>query len=191
MHLPWDRHPDERRLDDRRLAERRAEEHRDDFGQADYSRDYAYDPDRRAGYRADRVETRDDDYGQTDVSRDYAYDPEARTGYRRGPDDPDESRSWRGREPHIDRETRRGRERLAVDRRILAIISERLERDRRIDSSDVEITVDEGVVYLTGTTRTREGKRRIEHMADIEGVADVVNGLRVREPEQRRNMFGF
>jgi osmotically-inducible protein OsmY len=47
------------------------------------------------------------------------------------------------------------------------------------------------VVYLTGTTRTREGKRRIEHMADIEGVADVVNGLRVREPEQRRNMFGF
>lgn len=154
----WDRHPDDR----------------DDFGQADYSRDYAYDPERRAGYRVGR----DDDRG---------YDPDGR--YESGAYD--EPRSWRGRAPDVDRDTRHSRQRLAADRRILAIVSERLERDRRIDSSDVEITVDGGVVYLTGTTRTREGKRRIEHMADIDGVNDVVNGLRVREQEPRRGLFGF
>src|SRR5947208_3102272 len=55
---------------------------RDDFGQADYSDDYAYDPRRRAGYRAEE-DVRAEDYGQADYSRDYAYDPEARRAYRR------------------------------------------------------------------------------------------------------------
>lgn len=170
MHLPWDRHPDDRR-DERFEAQ-------DDYGQADYSGDYAYDADRRIGYRVDR-----ETYGRDD-------EPEVQSAYRRQARDLDETRTWRGRSPTLDRETRHGRERLAVDRRILAIVSERLERDRRIDSSDVEITVDEGVVYLSGTARTREGKRRIEQLADVDGVTDVVNGLRVREPE-RRGLFGF
>ena len=47
----------------------------DDLGQADYSKDYGYDPRRRAGYRAaDDVTPRTDDYGQADYSKDYAYD---------------------------------------------------------------------------------------------------------------------
>lgn len=156
MPMPWDRHSDTYRD---APVERRAED-RDDYGQADYSRDYAYDPDARAGYARDE----------------------------RGPHEP---RTWRGRSPSLGRDERRDRARLAVDHRILAVITERLERDRRIDSSDVEITVEDGVVYLAGTARTREGKRRIENLVDVDGVNDVVNALRVREPERHRGLFGF
>lgn len=162
MPMPWERHSDAYRDDS---AARRLEE-RDDYGQADYSRDYAYDPDTRAGYARD--------------GRDESHD--------RGPYEP---RTWRGRSPNLGRDERRDRARLAVDHRILAIITERLERDRRIDSSDVEITVEDGVVYLSGSARTREGKRRIENLVDVDGVSDVVNGLRVREPERHRGLFGF
>lgn len=159
MPMPWDRHPDRYRDDP---VERRFED-RDDYGQADYSADYAYDPAARSGYSRDE---RDD----------------------RGPYEP---RTWRGRSPDLRRDERRDRARLAVDHRILAIVTERLERDRRIDTSDVEITVEDGVVYLTGSARTREGKRRIENLVDVDGVSDVVNSLRVREPERHRGMFGF
>lgn len=61
----------------------RREPRADDFGQADYSADYAYDARGRTGYRAadDREDLRD--YGQADYSEDFAYDARARTGYRR------------------------------------------------------------------------------------------------------------
>jgi osmotically-inducible protein OsmY len=151
---PWDRSRDARA------------EGREDFGQADYSDAYGYDPHERVGYRVDR------------------------DGPERGPDAQAEPRSWRGRSFDADRDTRRQRERIAADRRIFAIVSERLEHDRRVDTSDVEFRVENGVVFLDGTVRTREGKRRIEHMAEIDGVADIVNGLRVREAETRRGWFG-
>ena len=54
---------------------------RDDYGQADYSRDYAYDPSRRSGYRVEADVDRHD-FGQGDYSEDYAYDPQTRRGYR-------------------------------------------------------------------------------------------------------------
>src|SRR5262245_43784523 len=60
---------------------------RDDFGQADYSSDYAYDPRRRTGYRAaDEVE-HGEDYGQADYSEDYRFDPDSGRAYRRHSDD--------------------------------------------------------------------------------------------------------
>lgn len=131
-----------------------------------------------------------DDYGQADYSRDYAYDPENRAGYLRDAGPPGEARSWRGRSAHPDRDTRREREREAADRRIFAIVSERLEHDRRVDTSDVELRVENRVVFLDGTVRTREGKLRIEHMAELDGVADIVNALRVREAAPHRGWFG-
>ena len=76
------------RDEDRRPWRRSEPRDREDFGQADYSRDYGYDPDARAGYRAsDRLQPRDDDYGQADYSEDWGYE-RGRGAYRRGPDDP-------------------------------------------------------------------------------------------------------
>jgi hypothetical protein len=171
MNTPWDRrhagmphHPD-------------PVEPRDDFGQADYSQEFGYDPQQRAGYRLEREDgARRDAYGPADYSRE--------------PGPLDQPRTWRGRPAHPDHGTRRDREREAADRRIFAIVSERLEHDRRVDTSDVELRVENRVVYLDGTVRTREGKRRIEHMAELDGVADVVNALRVREAEPRHGWFG-
>jgi hypothetical protein len=61
----------------------RDERGRRDFGQADYSHDYAYDPERRTGYRAADETDRTDDYGQADYSTDYVYDAERGRAYRR------------------------------------------------------------------------------------------------------------
>lgn len=60
---------------------------REDFGQADFSRDYAYDPDRRSGYRAADEDFQEDDYGQADYSTDYAFYPERGRAYRRFSDE--------------------------------------------------------------------------------------------------------
>jgi len=187
-----------------REDERRRERLRDDLGQADYSTDYGYDPRRRAGYRAEEeVRPRADDYGQADYSTDWAYDPE-RGPYRRfSEDDRDYARrmnsgdyppadapprSWRerageffsgggAREPPRTEARRRG----PSDRVLWAVIVERLEDERRLDLRHVEILVEDAEVTLNGTVRRKEDKRRIEDVADIDGVRHVQNNLRVRD----------
>ena len=212
------------RSDDRHL--RREPEEREDFGQADFSTDYAYDPERRAGYRtSDEMSRRGDDYGQADYSTDYAYDRDRGAAYRRFSDDdrtydrgdadlaygrrmergdyrhgepshrdehPDigeRRRSWRdragafltGREEGQPVRRRRG----ASDRVLWAVIVERLEDERGLDLRDVEVLVDDGDVTLNGTVRRKEDKRRIEDIADVQGVRNVQNNLRVRESGRR------
>lgn len=56
---------------------------REDYGQADYSRDYGFDRRRRVGYRNAAQTGGRDDFGQADFSRDYEYDPRSRTAVRR------------------------------------------------------------------------------------------------------------
>jgi hypothetical protein len=177
---------------------------RDDFGQADYSRDYAYDPRNRTGYRADEpLRARGDDYGQADYTTDWAYDPETGRPYRRYAEPTDaprnrapaeHSRSWmdragdflggrpRAEERHFDepRPASRGR-RGHSDRVLWAVIMERLEDDRRLDLRDVRVEVVDAEVILSGTVRHKEDKRRIEDIADIDGVRNVQNNLRPRE----------
>ncbi len=177
--------------DDPRRLEREGD--RRDFGQADYSRDYAYDPETRSGYRVDRPDTVRDDYGQADFSRDYAYDPVGRQGYRR-PDGPDHDLEAR-HEPRTfeGRGSPRDRRRASHDRVIWAVICERLDRARGLDASHIEVRVEDGTVFLDGTARNRREKRRAEELAETEGVVDVVNGLRLRGHTGggwRRN-FGF
>ncbi|MFN3512198.1 MAG: BON domain-containing protein [Phenylobacterium sp.] len=173
------REPDryERGYDDRYDYRRRDHDLRD-FGQADYSEDYGYDPDTRTGYRRDERGALDDDYGQADFGRDYAYDPERREGYRRDARDLDrrydEPRSFERRESERDRRRR------SEDRVIWAVVSERLDRARGLDASDIEVRVEDGVVFLDGMARNRREKRRAEDLAEVEGVRDVVNGLRLR-----------
>ena len=178
---------------------------RDDFGQADYSQDYGYDPRGRSGYRAEEdLEPRSNDYGQADYSRDYGYDPERRGAYRRYTeadrdyarrmDDGDyrptgQPRSWMDRagdffsgSPHRgEAETRPRRRRGPSDRVLWAVIVERLEDERGLDLRDVEVIVEDAEVTLTGRVRRKADRRRIEDIADIDGVRHVQNNLRVHE----------
>jgi hypothetical protein len=189
----------ERDEEERRLRERP----RDDLGQADYSSDYGYDPRRRAGYRAEEdIRPRSDDYGQADYSTDWAYDPD-RGPYRRFSEEdrdyarrmdageyrPTEGppRSWMDRAgafftggPVRHHEPAHRRRRGPSDRVLWAVIVERLEDERRLDLRDVDVVVQDGEVTLNGTVRRKEDKRRIEDVADIDGVRHVQNNLRVR-----------
>lgn len=174
---------------------------RDDFGQADYSGDYGYDPRRRAGYRAEDALPPREDYGQADYSQDYAYDAERRAAYRRTPEedreyarrmdsgdyprDPEPRRSWVDRAGSFfggERAERAPpRRRGPSDRVLWAVIVERLKDERRLDLSDVDVIVEDAEVTLNGTVRRKEDKRRIEDIADIDGVRHVQNNLRVRD----------
>jgi len=182
---------------------------RDDFGQADYSTDYAYDPRHRSGYRADEnIRARGDDYGQADYTTDWAYDPERGRPYRRFSDqdrgyDPGDgrahgpSRSWMDRageffgggrryedEARYADDRRDRRRRGPSDRVLWAVIMERLEDERRLDLRDVDVIVEDGEVTLNGTVRRKDDKRRIEDIADVEGVRNVQNNLRLRDRDR-------
>ncbi|WP_293678751.1 BON domain-containing protein [uncultured Phenylobacterium sp.] len=118
-----------------------------------------------------------EDFGQADYSDLYGYDARHRTGYRAYDDgQPRERQSFVD-----DREPRRPRRDGPSDRVLWAVISERLEDERRLDLRDVEVIVQDQEVTLNGTVRHKHDKRRIEDVADIEGVRHVQNNLRVRE----------
>ena len=180
---------------------------RDDFGQADFSSDYGYDSDRREGYRtAEEIARRREDYGQADYSTDYAYDPDRGEAHRRFSDERADSRgpgiyraerdpglgergrSWLGRPFFAGRDEGESvrRRRGPSDRVLWAVIVERLEDVRGLDLRDVEVLVDNAEVTLNGTVRRKEDKRRIEDIADLDGVRHVQNNLRVREGGLRR-----
>lgn len=199
----WQDREDERRR--RALREARARDGGgDDFGQTDYSDDYAYDPETRSGYRAERdIRPAHDDYGQADYSTAYAYDPERRAAYRRyseadrdygrrmdgGDYRPEQPRSWMdgardffspAPRPHR-ADTRSARSRRGPSDRVLwAVIVERLEDERGLDLRDLEVIVEDAEVTLNGTVRHKADKRRIEDVADIDGVRHVQNNLRHR-----------
>lgn len=135
---------------------------RDDFGQADYSNLYGYDPRTRSGYRA------------YDDGR-----PSPAEAYRR-----DEVRT--SAPPTAD--PRRTRREGPSDRVMWAVIMERLHDERRLDLRDVQVEVHDGEVTLNGTVRHKADKRRIEDIADIEGVHNVQNNLR---PSERRRRWTF
>ena len=182
-----------------------------DFGQADYSKDYAYDARRRSGYRAEADHAARNDYGQADYSADWAYDRERGDPYRRYSEEdraierPHDERSFvdkagdflTGRPRptteagyETERPDRSDRRRHGSSDRVLwAVIMERLESDRRVDMRDVRISVLDGEVTLDGTVRTREGKRRIEDLVDVDGVRNVQNNLRPRDAHRRWTLF--
>lgn len=205
-----DRRADERRYRDEARDERGA---RDDFGQADYSSDYRYDPDSRAGYRAGERMGEGRDYGQADYASDWSYDRERgrpreirseagasrNEAYREAREerevederrrDDREPRSWMDRAGDFlsggtaaaGSDTRMRRRRGPSDRVLWAVIVERLEGHRGLDLSDVEVLVENCEVTLNGTVRRKEEKRRIEDIADVDGVRHVQNNLRVRD----------
>lgn len=172
---------------DRRVGYRAADEtgrRGDDFGQADYSTDYAFDPDRGRAYR--RFSEDDRDYGPAPSPPPYRPEHDPRIAERgvgeRG-------RSWMGRAGAFFSGREEGeaprRRRGPSDRVLWAVIVERLEDERGLDLRDVEVLVDNAEVTLNGAVRRKEDKRRIEDIADIDGVNHVQNNLRLREGGRR------
>jgi len=115
------------------------------------------------------------DFGQADHANPRGYDPRTRPGYR-AHDDGRPHDDDRGDEEH-----RQARRDGPSDRVLWAVITERLDAERRLDLRNVDVEVHDGEVTLNGTVRHKADKRRIEDVADIDGVHNVQNNLRVRE----------
>jgi len=145
----------------RRLRDR----DRGDFGQADYSNLYGYDPRTRSGYKA---------YDDGRPADDPRAPPEARRY-------DDEVRRYRDDGPGGDRDPPRAGWGAPSDRVLWAVIMERLDAERRLDLRDVKVEVHDREVTLYGEVRHKGDKRRIEDVADVDGVRNVQNNLRVRE----------
>lgn len=76
------------------------------------------------------------------------------------------------------------------DDRIREDVCDRLCDDPRLDASDMEITVKDCEVILTGTVDSREAKRRAEDLAEsISGVSNVENRLKVRQESSMDDMM--
>lgn len=85
----------------------------------------------------------------------------------------DQQREHRGRGP---KGYRRSDERIKED------VNDRLSDDYYLDASEVEVTVTNTEVTLTGTVNRREDKRRAEDLAEsVSGVSNVENRLRVKQ----------
>ena len=68
------------------------------------------------------------------------------------------------------------------DARILEDVNERLTEDPHIDASEIEVTVADREVTLTGTVNSRFEKRHAEDLAEaVSGVAHVQNNLRIQQ----------
>ncbi len=67
-----------------------------------------------------------------------------------------------------------------TDDQIKAVIEAALTDDTWLDASGVQVSVQQGIVTLTGTVPSREAKRRAETLADrVSGVRDVRNTLTI------------
>ncbi len=120
-------------------------------------------------------------YGNYPQTRRPDYDPDERGFFDRAGD---EVLSWFG-----DREARRRRELdhrgrgpksyVRSDERIREDVNDRLTEDVWIDASEIEVSVADGEVTLSGTVEDRRSKRRAEDLADdVTGVKHVQNNLR-------------
>jgi len=162
----------------------RGRRHGEPYGAYDYGR-YEY---------GDRTR---EPYYQRGYEGEYR-EPYYRGGRRRGAEDRgfferagDEIRSWFGdeeaeRRRRVD-EIRKGtyagrgpRGYRRSDERIREDINDNLTDDWYIDASDIEVTVNNGMVTLTGLVDSRGEKRRAEDIVEcVSGVTDVSNQLRV------------
>jgi len=82
------------------------------------------------------------------------------------------------------------------DERIREDVSERLADHPHVDASEIEVTVKQGEVTLTGTVDDRQAKRLAEDITEsVSGVREVHNQIRVQQgqgqaqsqPEQQKN----
>jgi osmotically-inducible protein OsmY len=154
-------------------------------GRSDYGSGWG-----RSDSNWDRSNYGNRDYDRGDYrGRDYGRgDSEERSWWDRTTD---EVSSWFG-----DEEAQRRRERdrstsyrgkgpknySRSDERVKEDINDRLSDDPFVDASDIDVTVSNGEVTLTGTVDHRSTKRRAEDLAEsVSGVKNVENRLRVNQ----------
>ena len=71
------------------------------------------------------------------------------------------------------------------DERIREDVSERLADHPHIDASEIEVTVNNGEITLTGTVEDRQAKRLAEDIAEsVSGVREVHNQIRVQQGQR-------
>jgi osmotically-inducible protein OsmY len=177
---------------------------RDDEGVRDYDTDYGRTTSRfygRSGYEYGREDyDRDDD---RDDRRGYGARAYARRGDEREGGGSwldraaDQVRSWFGGDDDSDERGRRHELRAPgrgegkfrgrgprnyrrSDERVREEVCDRLTDNEWLDASEVEVGVEAGEVFLTGTVDSRYAKRLAENIAEsVTGVANVQNSLRV------------
>ncbi len=72
-----------------------------------------------------------------------------------------------------------------ADERIQDDINDRLTDDSQLDASEIEVTVTNGEVKLSGTVDSRDAKRRAEDLTEaISGVSNVENSIRVKQDKE-------
>lgn len=129
-------------------------------GHTGYDPDYVGEADRFGG-RDQRFAGGIDDYGRDLEHQAYGPNPRIAPGEHRG-------RGPRG--------YRRSDERIRED------VNDRLSDDGFVDASDIEVTVSNGEVTLSGTVSNRAQKRRAEDIADmVSAVSNVQNNIRVAQ----------
>jgi osmotically-inducible protein OsmY len=102
------------------------------------------------------------------MARDYNYERSRFRGRYYGAEAPAGPHAGRG-----PRGYRRSDERIRED------VNYRLTDDPDLDASDIEVSVNDGVVTLRGSVDSRWDKRRAEDIAEsVSGVVDVDNKLR-------------
>ena len=75
-----------------------------------------------------------------------------------------------------------------TDENIREEVCEALARDRRVDASDIDISVEDGLVLLTGWVNGREEKRQAEDcLEDVLGIHDIRNELHLRDRKAKGN----
>lgn len=71
---------------------------------------------------------------------------------------------------------------VRTDAQILEEACEKLREDPYIDASDIDVSCENGVVYLTGEIGSRAQKQRAESLVELcRGVRDVRNRLRIND----------
>ena len=104
----------------------------------------------------------------------------------------DEVSSWFGdreaeRRREIDHRGRGPKGYQRSDDRIREDVNDRLSDDPYVDASEIEVSVSNGEVTLSGTVDSREAKRRAEDIAErVSGVRHVQNNLRVQQQGQHQ-----
>lgn len=74
----------------------------------------------------------------------------------------------------------RSYEAARADNLLAAAVNRALVRDKGVRAGDVQVSVHDGVVTLTGTVPGNSSAERAERLArDVDGVKDVVNHLRI------------
>jgi hypothetical protein len=161
---------------------RRGGDYGEPYGHYDYSR-HEYGPrPSEPYYRGGYGRYAEEPIGPTEpTSR--RYFERGGGGARPWPDE--EETEYRRRSYEMRRGTNAGRGPRGYqrsDERIREDINDRLTDDAYVDATDIEVSVNNSMVTLTGRVDSREEKRRAEDIADsVSGVTDVSNQLRVAQ----------